>query len=60
MLKRNPRDPDCCYYLHCANLDYPVTPDPVNDERNAEDFNTRYKDKYLQVQGQVSPRYKMQ
>ena len=49
MLKRNPRDPDCCYYLHCANLDYPVTPDPVNDERNAEDFNTRYKDKYLQV-----------
>ena len=34
--------------------------DSVNDERNAEDFNTRYKDKYLQVEGQVSPRYKVQ
>ena len=55
MLKRNPRDPDCCYYLHCANLDYPVTPDPVNDERNAEDFNTRYKDKYLQDQIHLIP-----
>ena len=43
--KRNPSDPDCCYYLHCATYDYPVTPDPVNDERNAQDYRQFYENK---------------
>ena len=43
--KRNPGDPDCCYYLHCATYDYPVTPDPTNDIKNARNFKKFYKDK---------------
>ena len=45
LIKKNPRDPDCCYYLHCASYEYPVTPDPLNDRANAEDFNNFYKNK---------------
>lgn len=43
--KQRPNDPDCCYYLHCASYDYPVTPDPINDERNAQDFQEKYLNK---------------
>ena len=45
IIKKNAGDPDCCYYLHCATYDYPVTPDPTNDIENAKDFNNYYKDK---------------
>ena len=45
LIKKNADDPDCCYYLHCATYNYPVTPDPTNDIRNAEDFNNYYVDK---------------
>ena len=45
--KKNPADPDCCYYLHCANFDYPVVPDKSNDEENAKDFIERYLNKPL-------------
>ena len=55
LLKRNPRDPDCCYYLHCANYDYPVTPDPKNDELNAEDFKNYYEGKPLMEQIHLIP-----
>eukprot|EP00090_Calanus_glacialis_P039043 TRINITY_DN67_c0_g1_i1.p1 TRINITY_DN67_c0_g1~~TRINITY_DN67_c0_g1_i1.p1 ORF type:complete len:574 (-),score=93.39 TRINITY_DN67_c0_g1_i1:129-1850(-) len=47
IVKKNPNSPDCCYYLHCATFDYPVTPDPLNDIENAKDFLTKYKDKDL-------------
>jgi len=55
LLKRNPRDPDCCYYLHCANYDYPVTPDPKNDELNAQDFKNYYEGKPLAEQIHLIP-----
>ena len=45
IIKKNAGAPDCCYYLHCATYDYPVTPDPINDIENAKDFNKYYKDK---------------
>ena len=45
LIKKSAGDPDCCYYLHCATYDYPVTPDPTNDIENARDFNNYYKDK---------------
>ena len=41
--KKNPNDPDCCYYLHCPNFNYTVVPDPTNDRANAEDYLNRYK-----------------
>eukprot|EP00095_Tigriopus_kingsejongensis_P012514 maker-scaffold455_size166772-snap-gene-0.29 protein:Tk12514 transcript:maker-scaffold455_size166772-snap-gene-0.29-mRNA-1 annotation:"hypothetical protein BRAFLDRAFT_82927" len=37
IVKRNPNDPDCCYYLHCPTFNYTVEPDPVNDIENAKD-----------------------
>lgn len=37
----------CCYYLHCANFDFPVVPDPKNDIDNAEDYMNRYQNKEL-------------
>ncbi|CAL4182177.1 unnamed protein product, partial [Meganyctiphanes norvegica] len=40
--KKNPNDKDCCYYLHCATLDYVVTPDPHNDILNAEEYRDIY------------------
>ena len=55
LLKRNPQDPDCCYYLHCANYNYPVTPDPKNDELNAEDFKNYYEGKPLMEQIHLIP-----
>jgi len=42
LIKKNPSDPDCCYYLHCASLDYVVTPDPTNDILNAEEYRDIY------------------
>jgi len=55
LLKKNPNDPDCCYYLHCANFDYPVTPDPKNDIENAKDFLSKYKGKDLAKQIHLIP-----
>jgi len=45
--KKNLDDPECCYYLHCATFDYPVTPDTSNDVENAKDFLSKYKDQPL-------------
>jgi len=53
--KQRPNDPDCCYYLHCASYDYPVTPDPINDERNAQDFQEKYLNKELSKQIHLIP-----
>ena len=47
IFKKNPNSPNCCYYLHCATFDFPVTPDPLNDNENAKDFLNKYKDKDL-------------
>lgn len=55
LIKKNADDPDCCYYLHCATYNYPVTPDPTNDIRNAEDFNNYYVDKPLMDQIHLTP-----
>ena len=30
--------PDCCYYLHCGTLRYPVKPIDTNDRLNADQF----------------------
>jgi len=43
IMKTNPRDPDCCYYLHCPTLNYTVVPSTKNDYANAEDFTKTYK-----------------
>lgn len=49
VVKKNPSDPDCCYYLHCPTLDYVITPDPYNDRLNAEEYRDIYmKDKEMQ------------
>lgn len=42
LVKANPRDPDCCYYLHCPSFNYSVVPDPYNDRLNAEDYTHKY------------------
>jgi len=55
LMKKDPNSKDCCYYLHCANYDYPVTPDPINDIRNAQDFQKYYKDKDLSKQIHLLP-----
>lgn len=55
LMKKNPNSQDCCYYLHCANFDYPVTPDPKNDIENAKDFLNKYKDKPLSKQIHLIP-----
>jgi len=34
----DPDKPMCCYYFHCPSLDYIVTPDPLNDRINAEEY----------------------
>ena len=39
LLKKDENANDCCYYLHCATYDYPVTPDPKNDIENAKERN---------------------
>lgn len=38
----------CCYYLHCANFEFPVVPDPKNDKLNAQDYNNRYQGQPLE------------
>ena len=53
--KKNPSDPECCYYLHCPNFDYPVTPDTANDIENAKDFESKYKDQPLSEQIHLIP-----
>eukprot|EP00091_Calanus_sinicus_P014765 TRINITY_DN3243_c0_g1_i3.p1 TRINITY_DN3243_c0_g1~~TRINITY_DN3243_c0_g1_i3.p1 ORF type:complete len:565 (-),score=165.35 TRINITY_DN3243_c0_g1_i3:132-1826(-) len=45
--KKNKDAPECCYYLHCATFDFPVTPDTSNDIENAKDFISKYKDQPL-------------
>ena len=55
MKKQRPTDPECCYYLHCASYDYLVTPDPINDERNAQDFQEKYLNKDLMNQIHLIP-----
>ena len=55
LMKKDSNSKDCCYYLHCANYDYPVTPDPINDIRNAQDFQKYYKDKDLSKQIHLLP-----
>lgn len=42
LINKNPNDPPCCYYLHCATLDYVVTPDPHNDRENAKEYRDIY------------------
>jgi len=53
--KKKMSDPDCCYYLHCATFDYPVTPDMENDVENAKNFLDKYKDKPLSEQIHLIP-----
>jgi len=53
--KKNKNDPDCCYYLHCATTDYPVTPDPINDIENAKNYQQRYKGKPLEDEIHLIP-----
>lgn len=55
IIKKNAGAPDCCYYLHCATYDFPVTPDPTNDIENAKDFNKYYKDKPLSDEIHLTP-----
>jgi len=57
LMKRNPNSPDCCYYLHCATFDYPVTPDPINDIENAKNFQSKYKDKPLSKEIHLIPSF---
>jgi hypothetical protein len=40
--KSNPKDPDCCYYLHCPTTNYTVVPTTANDVDNANDLKTHY------------------
>jgi len=47
----------CCYYLHCANYNYPVVPDPKNDIANAEDYKMFYKDKELEQEMHLTLSY---
>jgi len=42
LVKANPTDPECCYYLHCPNLNYTVVPNPENDRLNALEFTQHY------------------
>ena len=42
--KKDKSAPECCYYLHCATFDFPVTRDTSNDIENAKDFLSKYKD----------------
>ena len=42
IVKTNPSDPDCCYYLHCPTFNYTVTPDTTNDRLNAIDYTQTY------------------
>lgn len=37
LMKANPNDPDCCYYLHCPTFNYTVVPNPANDIENARE-----------------------
>jgi len=53
--KKNPGDPECCYYLHCANFNYPVTPDTANDVENALNFIDNYRDTPLTEQIHLIP-----
>ena len=55
LLKKDKNANDCCYYLHCATYDYPVTPDPKNDIENAKDFKTKYENKALSKQIHLIP-----
>jgi len=55
LLKKDENANDCCYYLHCATYDYPVTPDPKNDIENAKDFKTKYENKPLSKQIHLIP-----
>jgi len=55
MKKRNKADPECCYYLHCATFDFPVTPDTSNDIENAKDYLSKYKDQPLSEQIHLIP-----
>ena len=57
LMKKNPNSPDCCYYLHCATFDYPVTPDPINDIENAKNFLSKYKNKPLSKQIHLIPSF---
>jgi len=43
IVKTNTGDPECCYYLHCPNLNYTVVPTTDNDVANAQDYTTKYK-----------------
>ena len=43
LYKANKEDNDCCYYLHCPNLNYTVVPSTDNDEKNAIDYTQTYK-----------------
>ena len=31
----------CCYYGHCPSKEYRIVPDPLNDIRNAQDYEER-------------------
>jgi hypothetical protein len=42
LVKANPTDPECCYYLHCPNLNYTVVPNPENDRLNALEYTQHY------------------